>query len=138
MNFNEAEAEIRAFFEDAWGGASPITPIQWPDVKKPVPDAQTWVRFTCQETDGRQASIGSPGSNRFRHFGLITIQIFQPEGQASKDARTKATTALGAFMGAKTDGGIYFYDAYARQVGNDGNGFYQINVIVPFYYDEIT
>jgi hypothetical protein len=135
MNFSDAELEIRQFFNDAWDG---LTEIAWPDIEFTIPDGETWVRFNCQETDGRQASIGSPGSNRFRQFGLLTIQIFQPLGQGSKDARTKANVALDALKGAVTDNGVYFFDVYGRQIGNDQNGYYQINVIASFYYDDIT
>lgn len=135
MNILEAEAEIREYFNTAWNGS---TQIAWPDVDFTIPNGQTWVRFNCQETDGAQVSIGNPGNNRFRHFGLVTIQIFQPLGQGSVDARTKAAAALGAFQGVQTTNGVNFFDAFPRQVGNDGNGFYQINVISSFYYDELT
>jgi hypothetical protein len=135
MNFNEIEAEIRKYFDTQWNG---LTEIAWPDVEFTLPDGESWVRFNCQETTGRQVSIGSPGSNRFRHFGFVFIQIFQPGGQGSQDARDKAVIALGAFMGATTTNGVYFYDVTARQVGNDGNGFYQINVVASYYCDEIT
>jgi hypothetical protein len=135
MNFNEAEAEIRKHFAETWGT---LTAISWPDIKFTVPRDETWVRFNSQETVGSQVSMGSPGSNRFRHFGIVTIQIFQPQDQGSKDARAKATTALGAFMGVTTTNGIKFFDVTARQIGNDGGGFYRIHVIASFYYDEIT
>jgi hypothetical protein len=135
MNFNEAEAEIRKFFDTAWAG---LTDIAWPDQNFTIPLNETWVRFTCQENDGRQVSMGSPGNNRFRHFGIVTVQVFQPEGNNSIDARTKATAALAAFMGAQTANGVNFFDVTARQIGNDENGFYQINVLSSFYYDEIT
>lgn len=135
MNFNEAEAEIRAFFDIAWADA---TKIAWPDVDFDLPRDETWVRFNCQENNGFQASMGSPGSNRFRHEGIVTIQIFQPEGDGGRDARAKAVTALAAFMGAETTNGIVFYNVTGLQVGNDGNGFYQINVSASFRYDEIT
>lgn len=135
MNFIEAEAEIRKFFNDAWAGA---TAIAWPDLKFAIPDRENWVRFDCAENDGQQVSMGSPGSNRFRHYGIVTIQIFQPQDQGSKDARQLASNALGVFMGAVTTNGVHFQDVQGRQIGNDGNGFYQINVVAPFYYDEIT
>jgi len=135
MNFIQAEAEIRKFFNDAWNDA---TEIAWPDLKFTIPDSENWVRFDCTENDGEQVSMGSPGSNRFRHYGIVTIQVFAPQDQGSVDARQLATDALGVFMGAVTTNGVYFYDVQGRQIGNDGNGFYQINVVASFYYDEIT
>lgn len=142
MNFDQAESDIRKFFDAAWTAAfpNPATPptIAWPDIEFTIPESQTWVRFNCQENDGRQVSMGDPGNNRFRHFGLVTIQVFQPRGEGSIDARDKATAALGAFMGAQTTGGVTFIDVSARQIGDDGHGFYQINVLAPFWYDEVT
>lgn len=135
MNFDDARKEIRAFFETEWGA---LTAIAWPDVEFTVPDGQTWVRFNSEENDGRQVSMGSVGANRFRHFGIVTVQVFQPQGQGSKDASSKATTALGVFMGATTSNGVKFFDVSGRDVGNDDNGFCQINVTASFYYDELT
>ena len=135
MNFNQAEAEIRAFFNTGWADA---TDIAWPDIAFDIPNDETWVRFDCRENDGFQASIGSPSSNRFRHTGIVTIQIFQPSGQGSKDAREKTTAALGVFMGNETSNGIHFFDVQARQIGDDTAGYYQINVLASFRYDEIT
>lgn len=135
MNFDQAEAEIRAFFNTGWNG---LTDIAWPDIKFSIPDGETWVRFNCQENGGQQVSMGDPGNNRFRHFGIVTIQVFQPRGDGSRDARDKATAALAIFMGAQTTNGVTFTDVSARQIGDDGNGYYQINILAPFWYDELT
>lgn len=135
MNMQQAEAEIRKFFKDIWGTT---TPIAWPDADFTIPEGKNWVRFTCQENDGRQVSMGSPGNNRFRQYGLIILQIFQPQGQGSVAARTLASNASSAFRGAQTTNGVHFENVYSRAVGNDGAGFYQINVFISFYYDELT
>lgn len=135
MNLDQAEAEIRDFFADGWASA---TEIAWPDMEFNIPDDATWVRFNCQENGGRQVAMGDPGNNRFRRFGIVTIQVFQPAGTASQDARTKAAAARDIFTGNQTSNGVVFYDVSAQQVGNDGNGFYQINIFAPFWYDEIT
>lgn len=135
MNFAQAEADIRDFFNTGWNGASPVA---WPDVEFTIPEAEIWVRFNCQENGGQQVSMGDPGNNRFRRFGIVTVQVFAPRGDASKNARAKASTARDLFTGAQSTGGVTFYDVSARQIGDDGNGFYQINVFAPFYYDEIT
>lgn len=135
MNFSDAEAEIRDFFDTGWAA---LTTIAWPDDKFDPPDDATWVRFDCRENDGTQASIGAPGNNRFRHFGVVTIQVFAPRGDASIDARAKATAALAIFMGLETANDIHFFDVQARQIGHDEQGWYQINVLASFRYDEIT
>lgn len=135
MNFNEAEAEIRNFFDTGWNN---LTLVAYPDVKFTPPSGATWVRFNCQENEGRQVSMGDPGNNRFRHFGIVTIQVFASQGNAGRDARVKAAAALALFMGAQTPNGITFTESFPRQIGNDENGYYQINVSASFWYDEIT
>lgn len=132
--FSQAEAAIRAYFNTEWNG---LTQIAWPDLDFTPPDSETWVRFVCVGNDGFQASMGDPTANRFRHFGIVTIQIFQPFGQGSIDARAKADEVLSIFQGVSLNG-IYFFNANARQIGQDGFGYYQINVLISFRYDDIT
>lgn len=137
MNADQAEAAIRKWFNGVWPGEA--DEIAWPDLKFDCPTDKTWVRFDCKENDGQQVSMGSPGNNRFRQFGILTLSIFQPEDQGSKEARQYAAIIATALKGTQTaDDGVYFFDVSSRQVGSDGKGFYQINVVSSFYYDEIT
>ena len=133
MNFSDAEAAIRAHFNTEWNS---LTPIAWPDVQFTKPNG-TWVRFSMKNNDGFQASIGAPSSNMFRRRGIVYIQIFQKEGQGSTDARAKADTAADIFIGQVIQG-IRFYDVNARDIGADGNGWYQWQVAAEFEYDRIT
>lgn len=135
LTFDEAEKEMRAFFNTGWASA---TAIAWPDEKFTPPDGAIWVRYNSTETDGFQATMGSPGSNRFQHIGLVTVQLFAPQGDASIDIRAKADDVLAIFMGKETTNNIHFYNVQVRQIGNDGAGLYQINVIASFRYDQIT
>ncbi len=133
MNFKAAEAAIRAYFNTGWAAR---TPVAWPDIPF-TPPVTTWVRFSMKNTDGYQASIGSPGSNKFRRVGFVYIQIFQPVGQGSTDARTKADIAADIFI-ANTLPGVTFKNVIAKDIGPDGAGFYQWNVTAQFQYDRIT
>jgi hypothetical protein len=133
MNFKTAEATLRNHFATQWGST---TQIAWPDVQFTPPNA-TWVRFSMKHNDGFQASIGAPTNNMFRRRGIVYIQIFQKEGQGSTDARTKADLAADIFIG-QTIQGIRFGDVVARDIGADGNGWYQWQVAAQFEYDRIT
>lgn len=133
MNFEQAEAALREHFNTEWDG---LTPIAWPDVAF-TPPAGTWVRFSAKHNDGFQASMGSPGSNRYRRLGIVTIQIFQPQGQASTDARAKADAASDIFI-ANGLAGFLFRNIVAADIGPDGAGWYQWNVRAEFQYDRIT
>lgn len=133
MNLETAVATMRAYFDAQWGG---LTPVAYDDVEFDIPNGETWVRLSIKHSHGYQASMGSPGSNRFRSVGALFIQVFAPEGNASKDARQKADAALEIFRGL-TYQDINFYDVYAKEIGN-ADGWYQINVIANFRYDHIT
>lgn len=135
MNFNDATASIIAFFNAGWAD---LTPVAWPDTAFITPEGQTWARVTIKHNEAFQASMGSPGSNRFRRNGIVIIQIFQPQGQASKDARAKADAAVDIFLGQTTSDGIIFSDVGAKEIGPDGAGWHQINVTASFRYDRIT
>ena len=134
MSYETAVKNIRAHFATQWGST---TPVAYDDVPFTIPNGQTWVRLNIAHVDGYQASIGSPNSNRFRRDGLITAQVFQPQGQGSIDARKKADMIVADFLNAETSGIIY-YDVQAREIGSDGAGWYQINVLIKFRYDVIA
>jgi hypothetical protein len=132
MNYTEAVAVIRSYFNAQYTA----TQITWDDVEF-TPPASTWVRFNASHVDGYQATMGSPGSNMFRREGLIVAQVFQPQGQGSKDARAKADLIADVFIGVQNSG-ITYYDVTIKEIGNDGAGWYQINVLIKFRYDRIT
>lgn len=134
MNLEAATAAMRKYFDGVWN--DPDT-VSYDDAPFTKPKNKTWVRFNIQHADGYQASIGSPGSNRFRSEGLIVAQVFQPQGKASKEARQKADQIIEAYRGTDNSG-IHYFDVQPKEVGNDGAGWYQINVLIYFRYDHIT
>ncbi|MCE6993055.1 phage tail terminator-like protein [Dyadobacter sp. CY323] len=134
MNYAVASKQIIKYFAQQWNN---LTKVAYPDVGFKPPNTETWVRLTIQNFDGYQASMGSPGSNRFRRKGLVTIQIFQKEGTAGLDALNKADAAVNIFRGVE-NAGIQYYDVQIKEIGNDGAGWYQINVLAYFQYDHIA
>lgn len=124
---------MRNFFNTAWGST---TSIAWDDVSFIPPSNATWVRCTIKHFDGYQASIGSYGANNQRRTGAVVIQIFAPQNKASEDARDKADLAITAFTNGSVDG-ILFLDVHAEEIGADSHGYYQINVIANFQYDDV-
>ena len=133
MNFSQAEAAVRAHFNTEWNG---LTPIAWPDLNFTPPNG-TWVRFSMKNNDAFQSSIGAPGSNNFRRVGMVYIDVFQKEGQASTDARAKGDVAADIFI-ANGLSGMRFKNVNGRAVGNDGRGWYHYKVSAEFEYDRIT
>lgn len=134
MNYETAIKTIWNFFATRWGNT---TKVAYDDVDFTIPSGETWVRLNVKTVDGYQASIGAPTNNRQRREGIITVQVFSPQGQGSIDARKKADLVIGHFLNQEASG-IIFYDVHAREVGNDGAGWYQINVLIKFRYDHIA
>ena len=130
MNEDQAIAAVRAFFASAWGS---LTQVIYDDERKDLPEG-TWVRLNVRHGAGDQTTMGAPGNNRHEQLGGITVQVFQPEGQAGKDARAKASAAAAIFRGKHT-AGIQFYETSVGPGRPDGRGFYQINVDIRFRYD---
>jgi hypothetical protein len=137
MSYELAVKNIRKAFATAWGTTTKVAYDDVPDDTIPPSPAATWVRLNISHVDGYQASAGSPNSYRFRREGLINAQIFQPQGKDSIDARKKADLIIPIFQGRQISG-ITFFDVQAREIGNDGAGWYQINVLSKFYYDVIA
>lgn len=134
MNYKNAVAEMRKYFKDHWAN---LTPLGFDDLKLEKADNVSFARLNIQHFLGFQASIGAPSGNMFRRAGVITVQIFVPEGTGSVEAREKAEFAQSAYIGQDT-GEILYYDTTIVEVGNDGFGFYQINVKANFEYDTIA
>ncbi len=133
-DYTTAWLSIADHFKTGWGNTSTLV---LDDEAQDAPDEKTFARLNIQHTNGNQATMGAPGSNRFRRFGLVTVQIFQKQGDFGISARELAENALALFAGVENDG-INYYNGTIREIGNDGRGWYQINVITEFRYDEIT
>jgi hypothetical protein len=133
--YAEAVKAMKAFFYTQWDNA---TPIIWgsDDVTTP-PNDEPWIRFNINHSAGGQASIGSPTANRFRHIGFLTIQVFAPEGNYGILAKDLANAILELYQGT-SDSDIDYYNVRVDEVGNDGYGWFQINIIADFRYDNIT
>lgn len=140
MNYSAAILAIESYFANNWTGCekvvygndAPVTTDPDNDV-----DQQPWIRFTINHADGRQKSLGSPGGNRFEHIGIVTIQIFTPEGDYAIKNRELTNTALEMYQGL-VDSGVCYEKVRADELGNDGFGWYQTNVTAEFRYDNIT
>ncbi|MEE7442670.1 phage tail terminator-like protein [Methylobacterium oryzae] len=125
-----AVAAIRSYFQTGWANE---TKIVFDDEEYTPQAGVPFVRLNIRHTMGDQATIGAPGNNRHEQLGGLTVQIFTPQGNASVRARELTDKAADLFRGKRTSG-IRFYETTPREIGPDGNGFYQINVDVRFQY----
>jgi hypothetical protein len=136
----QARDEMLATFRTAWtaGPPSSTLPVLYPDVSQEVPSSGAWARVMVKHSYGEQATLsGETGQRRFRHTGIITVQIFTPTGDGQVLNDQLIAIAKGAFEGVTTSPGrIMFRNVRINEVGQDGQWF-QVNVLADFEYDEV-
>lgn len=137
MSYRVAHNALRDRFAVQWANALPVA---WPNVSFTVPSpASSWCRFNISDTiddiAGSQISIGGR-TNINRYTGTIIVQLFGPLDKGNGALLGHADTILGIF-GNWGGVNIQCRRGFIKDIGPDGNGFYQINVVVPFVRNEI-
>jgi hypothetical protein len=62
--------------------------------------------------------------------------VFKPTGSGVAEDSGIDTIVAGGFEGVTSPGGVEFKGVTVNEIGQDGD-FYQVNVVVPFEYDEV-
>jgi hypothetical protein len=97
------------------------------------PDDAAWVRISVRGAREEQASIGGAGSNRFRNYGLIIVQVFTPMREGPQAGRSIADT-VGAIYRRQQFSGITCRGASVRDLGKVA-GWIQHNVEIAYWRD---
>lgn len=97
-------------------------------------DGARFVRFNILLVGTFQVETGA--SNRYRTTGLAVVQVFLPIGKGDKKNWILVDKIVAAFRGAE-DTGVQFKTPSPLPVGRDG-GYYQVNVELPFYFDDFS
>jgi len=133
MSYDAASSEIRARLKAQWAAR---TPISWPNISfKPPNPAAPWMRFTIKEGEAQRVSIGS-STNDYRHPGIITLQLFDALGGGDGPLTRLADQAAGYFQ-SWAGANVVCQTATVNTIGDDGEGWYQINVTIPYYWDDL-
>jgi hypothetical protein len=113
-----------------------LPPTEYPNetFNKPSP-ATIWARFNILEGDEQQIDIGAP-SKIFRHSGILTVQVFAPLNNGAVSA-IKVADAIADTFRNWCGVTVTCRNASVRSIGNDGFGWYQINITIPFHSDSI-
>ena len=94
---------------------------------------QDWVRVTVIEGDSGQIGIGGVGAALHRNLGIVVIEVYTREDKGGRQARAHADGLAALFRGVQ-DNDITFRTPRVLPVGVD-EGWYQVNVQVPFQWD---
>lgn len=146
MTFLESRDEMFTMLNAAWKlnamavcGLIPVVLWQGQDTQPIPPQGVPFARATVNHVDGRQGALtNDTGNDLFERTGFLTLQTFGPlaSGKGLTIAEGLANIALKAFEGKASPGGIWFGNCRVNEVGVT-DGWYQINVIVEFSYDEV-
>lgn len=137
-NYAEEYKALAQQFDEQWRtvplGATYLTLISWENIAftPPNPPA-SWVEYRVLNGESVQATFGAPGSNTFRHNGVVSINIYVPSGQGKPAALALADRATAIYRVQRTDG-ILFRAPSVNILGDDG-GYFRVNVSVSFFRD---
>lgn len=136
LTFEQARDEIMTVFKTAWDTTT--YPAVYEDTKAARPSSQTpFARPILRHVTGSQASLtGGLGTSRFQREGILTVQIYTPQGSGLTSGYSLVKIVADAFEGTATPGGVWFRDVRLNEIGADGD-FFVINVLIDFEYDEV-
>ena len=122
---------------NSYNGNPIVVSVQYDNQASVTPNKIPWVRFMVKLATANQKSIGSVASRRFRKTGICMIQIFVPLGEGSGLADYIAGKIENAYTGVTKSGGIVFQTPLIYE-GKRSDGWWQVNVNLPFYSDRLA
>lgn len=120
---------LLGFFRAVWGNKSFL--VVENDQHQPQP-TETWLRFALRGKESVLMSIGTPGNNRAQYPGTILMQVFTPLATGDVLGRGLADQAAAIFEGAKIEGFDIGLPYISTAEEPNEEGWYQINVTIPF------
>lgn len=125
--------ELRTRFNTAWASR---TPVAWPNVAFTPPSPQSiWCRFSLVEGDTIQTTFGA-STNNFRTPGTLFVQLFDKPGIGDAAILQKADEAAAIFRNwCGTN--VRCRAPHMKNIGATSDGWYQVNVNIPFIKDEL-
>lgn len=132
LNEIEANSLIEQYFDTQWAAR---TPINW-DNDNATPSGNH-VAFTINHDLSSFHNLGNEdGGQTYRREGLITVQVFTRQGTGTEDSRTLSYQVQQILEGYRNSS-LHIKAGVVRKIGEDGNGFWQANVDIPFEYLEV-
>lgn len=123
---HEAKIAMRALID----GFIPLKGrLKWPNRTFSIPTSGIWGNVTFMGGDGFIAGLSS--NPLTRHTGVLSIQLLDREGNGEAELSMMAD-ALGNHLSYYQYQGLELL-AYSRiEVGSTDNGFFQMNINVPY------
>ena len=135
MTFSTKQTDMEEFFQAIF--VAPYDVVQRVFENMPAPSAELYdefIRFAVLFGDSKRMQIGG---GLYRYFGVCVAQIFQKEGVGVSRGATLADVISAAYRNAVADG-VNYQVPYVTKVPFADKGWYQLQVTIPFYFDEAT
>jgi hypothetical protein len=123
-NWNDINNAFSAKLSAEWA----TTDIAWDNAPYEPTSGQEFIRGTMVPVTTENASL----ADSVKHFGIYTIQVFVPL-QAGSGRAYELTSALEAIFTNTEFSEVVCYAADTTRTGDDGNGWYQVNLNVNFW-----
>jgi hypothetical protein len=118
-----------------WGPKEDI-PVAYPNIEFKKPEGKPWLRMNKLNADSFQAGFGA-AVRRWRNSGDVVVQVFIPIDSGEKYADNYADKIAEIFRGKKV-GDLQMKAPSKVVVGaQPGGAWWQLNVEIPFYRDEL-
>lgn len=100
-----------------------------------TPEGESWCRFSVQETDSRQETLGAIGARKYRRQGAARLEIYclSDKGMLKRDALVASFRS--AFEGVSFSG-VYFTDCQVQDIGIEG-AWWRASALGAFWFEEI-
>ena len=135
VGYVEENTAIRTLFNAGWAGA---TPIAYENEKFTPPTDTAYASLIIRPDDAFQHELGTEAGSHFRHPGLVFVMIFSPPDKGNAAALALADTAAAIFRRQSstfTDGRILFRAPTVTPIGITDEGYFHINVVIPYIRD---
>jgi hypothetical protein len=132
MSSEQMRKNVQGFFASNFTGVE-ASNIAWDNVNFQIPTTP-WIRFGIQNTVANQVSTGGP-SIKIRRGAIVFFQIFVPRGETTLVADNLADQIINVLECVSLSTGETFRAASKTEVGITDD-WYQLNVSIPFYYDD--
>ena len=129
----QADDAIINHFIDEWGNTTPIAKRN-----QIFAGAEEFVRPVVKPSAGENKGVSSGGfdGRLIRQYGLVIVQVFVRDGGGVSRLNQICQQVLGV-LSQEIDG-VELKNGYVKDVGSDGAGYYQQQVIFEYQYDYVV
>lgn len=127
MGFDTARGSAEGIIS-GWGSV----PVAYDNVEFDSTAQDNWARITILDGDSFNRSLGG---SCIRRTGIVVVQLFTKQWLGSSIARKYADELSVLFTNVR-DGDVIYDVASVTRVGHETD-FYQLNINIPFYIDEV-